>query len=136
MGLDNGIYVRSNKRKLTKDMLPATLSYPFPEIEDWTEDLEIAYFRKYWGMRNEIVGSFQHHDEYNTILFETPEQVRKLISIIASWLNETKWNEEGDSIWEYESAARNLINVIVNLSTIYAFMQNNPDVYLEFYDSY
>ena len=133
MGLDNGICVRSNKRKLTKDMLPDTLSYPFSEI---SEDLEIAYFRKYWGMRNEIVGSFQHQDEYNTIFFETLEQVRKLIGIIASWLNETKWNEEGDSIWEYESAARNLINVIVNLSTIYAFMQNNPDIYLEFYDSY
>lgn len=131
MGLDNGIYVRSNKRKITRDMLPNIISYPF----DIADDLEIAYFRKYWGMRNEIVGSFQH-DRYNTILLETPQQVKKLIGIIASWLNKQKWDEEADSIWEYDSAADNLLRSIINLSAMYTFMEQNPDVYLEFYDSY
>lgn len=131
MGLDNGIYVRSNKRKITRDMLPNIISYPF-QIAD---DLEIAYFRKYWGMRNEIVGSFDH-DTYNTIYLETPQQVKKLIGIIASWLNEQKWNEEAASIWEYDDAVDNLLRSIINLSAMYTFMEQNPDVYLEFYDSY
>ena len=133
MGLDNGIYVVSNKREITKDMLPNIISYP------WSSDykpIEIAYFRKYWGMRNEILREFQETDKEGYTLIETPDQVKKLIGILGSWLNKEKWDTEGDSIWEYEDAAGNIIQVIINLAAVYAFMVNNPDVYLKFYDSY
>ncbi len=133
MGLDNGIYVVSNKREITKDMLPNIISYP------WSSDykpVEIAYFRKYWGMRNEILREFQETDKEGYTLIETPDQVKKLIGILGSWLNKEKWDTEGDSIWEYEDAAGNIIQVIINLAAVYAFMVNNPDVYLKFYDSY
>ena len=133
MGLDNGIYVVSNKREITKDMLPNIISYP------WSSDykpVEIAYFRKYWGMRNEILREFQETDKEGYTLIETPDQGKKLIGILGSWLNKEKWDTEGDSIWEYEDAAGNIIQVIINLAAVYAFMVNNPDVYLKFYDSY
>jgi hypothetical protein len=133
MGLDNGIYVVSNKREITKDMLPNIISYP------WSSDykpVEIAYFRKYWGMRNEILREFQETDKEGYTLIETPDQVKKLIGILGSWLNKEKWDTEGDSIWEYEDAANNIIQVIINLSAVYTFMLDNPDVYLKFYDSY
>ena len=133
MGLDNGIYVVSYKREITKDMLPNVISYP------WSSDdkpVEIAYFRKYWGMRNEILREFQETDKEGYTLIETPDQVKKLIGILGSWLNKEKWDTEGDSIWEYEDAAGNIVQVIINLAAVYAFMVNNPDVYLKFYDSY
>lgn len=136
MGLDNGIVVKSNKRQLTRNDLPTGIVYPFNE--DYQNDIEIVYWRKCWGIRNEIMNTFGWRfieDQYQFEI-DTPEQVFKLIEIIASWLDEKRWDEEGDSIWEYDTMRSTLITNIVNLSMIYIYMFSNPDVYLEFYDSY
>ena len=50
MGLDSGLLVKSDKRVLTRDMLPAGIMYPFEN--DYNNDIEIAYFRKCWNIRN------------------------------------------------------------------------------------
>lgn len=136
MGLDNGIVVKSNKRQLTRNDLPTGIVYPFNE--DYQNGIEIVYWRKCWGIRNEVMNTFGWRfieDQYQFEI-DTPEQVFKLIEIIASWLDEKRWNEEGDSIWEYDTMRSTLITNIVNLSMIYIYMFSNPDVYLEFYDSY
>ena len=67
---------------------------------------------------------------------ETPTQVLELIEIIASFLDKERWENEGDSIWSYEEIRPVLIQNIINLALIHTFMCENPDVYLEFYDSY
>ena len=59
-----------------------------------------------------------------------------MIEIIASWMDEERWENEGDSIWTYEEAKHNLVNWIINLAIAYGFMLENPDVYLVYYDSY
>lgn len=136
MGLDNGIIVKSNKRQLTRNDLPTGIVYPFNE--DYQNSIEIVYWRKCWGIRNEIMNTFGWRfieDQYQFEI-DTPEQVFKLIEIIASWLDEKRWDEEGNSIWEYDTMRSTLIANIVNLSMIYIYMFSNPDVYLEFYDSY
>ena len=141
MGLDNGFYVRSNRRAITRENLPRELRYPFEEDQ---HGVEVIYHRKDWGWRNSIMKEFGWRDvnmcddiaDMKAYLIETPAQVLKLIEVTASWLNEEKWDKEGESIWEYESARRHLVEDIINYSILYSFMQQNPDVFLEFYDSY
>ena len=75
-------------------------------------------------------------DQYKFKL-ENPADVLTLIELTAGWLDKERWEDEGNSIWEYENSARkHLIEDISNLAILYGWMLNNPDVYLEFYDSY
>ena len=131
MGLDNGVIIKSNKRELTRDMLPSLIKYPFND-----NDTEIVYWRKNWSMRDKVVNTFPPEDksEYNYII-DTPKQVFKLIKIIVSFMNKETWNNSA-SIWGYEEMLPILQRDVINLAIIAAYMQNNPDVYLEFYDSY
>ena len=131
MGLDNGIYVKSCDRKLTRKDLPLIIDYPFGDDEN---DTEIVYWRKYWGLRNEIVRNFPYVD--GTIYFHSPDSVKQLIDIISSWISKERWDEDSGSIWDFEEAEPNLIRSIINLTAIYQFMVDKYDVYLEFYDSY
>jgi hypothetical protein len=67
---------------------------------------------------------------------DTPAQVLTLIELFARWLDEERWEDEGNSIWEYKDVRERLIMDITNLALIYGWMASNPDAYLEFYDSY
>ena len=137
MGLDNGIYVKSNKRIITREQLPNGIIYPFNK--DYEGDVEIAYWRKCWGLRDDIMNTFgwrtRSSDEWKFEI-STPAQVIDLIELIAKWLDKERWEDEGDSIWEYDDIKNMLIQNIINLSIIQSYMTINPDVYLEFYDSY
>ena len=136
MGLDNGFYVKSNKRKITRDILPTGITYPFDK--DYMDEVEIVYHRKDWGWRNEIMNTFGWRDNNTQWKFEIekPSDVMTLIDITASWMNEERWENEGSSIWAYDEIHDRLVHDIVNFALIMAFMENNPDIYLEFYDSY
>ena len=137
MGLDNGIYVKSNKRQITREILPAGINYPFEN--DYNDEVEIVYWRKNWGLRNAVMNHFGWRlasEEQYKFEIEKPEQVLNFIEIIASFLDEDHWENEGDSIWDYNEIRHVLIQNIINLAMIYTFMLDNPDVYLEFYDSY
>ena len=137
LGLDNGIYVKSNRRNLTREDMPQGIVFPFDK--DYTNGIEILYWRKNWGLRNAVMNHFGWRsfsaDQYNFNI-ETPSQVLDFIEIIASFLDEERWEDEGDSIWSYKEIRPVLIQDIINLALIYAFMCENPDVYLVFYDSY
>lgn len=135
MGLDNGAYIKSNKRKLTREMLPKGILYRFEK--DYCGEIEILYWRKCWGLRDNTLRLFNHMSD-NDYKFDidTPEQVMEWIEMIASWLDEEKWEDDGRSIWSYDEIKPMLIQNIINLSIIYMFMSENPDIYLEFYDSY
>ena len=137
MGLDNGFYVKSNKRKITRDMLPANIIYPFET--DYNDEVEIVYHRKDWGWRNEIMNTFgwrnASEDQWKFEI-DTPEDVMTLMEITAGWLDCERWESEGNSIWDYSESRRHLLEDIINFALIYGFMLTNPDIYLEFYDSY
>lgn len=130
--------MRSNHRKITRAMLPEGLVYPWEEKYDNPEEgVEILYWRKNWGLRNRVVGTFPCEgasEYYYTI--ETPAQVFELIRIIVSFMDKEKWEEDGDSIWDYNDILPVLQQNVINLAIIASFMQNNSDVYLVFYDSY
>ena len=135
MGLDNGVIVRSTHRKLTRAMLPEELIYPFDK--DYEDDgIEILYWRKNWGLRDAVVHTFPTDDIDYYYLIETPQQVFELIRIIVYFMNKETWEEDGDSIWDYDEILPILQRDVMNLAIIASFMKNNPDVYLIFYDSY
>ena len=138
MGLDNGFDVKSNRRKITRADLPESIQYPF-EKDYGDEAPEIIYHRKDWGWRNSIMRAFgwysSNPDQWSFDL-ETPDDVLKMIEITAAWLDKEAWETEGDSIWEYEEIRSVLVRDIANLAIIYGYMLQNPDVYLQFYDSY
>ena len=117
--------------------MPQGIVFPFDK--DYTNGIEILYWRKNWGLRNAVMNYFGWRsfpaDQYNFNI-ETPSQVLDFIEIIASFLDEERWEDEGDSIWSYKEIRPVLIQDIINLALVYAFMCENPDVYLVFYDSY
>lgn len=135
MGLDNGFVVMSNKRTLTREDLPKGIIYPFNE--DWEEEPEIVYWRKNLGLRNAVLDSIdgQGRDNYHYEI-NTPEQILEIVHVIFSFMDEKVWEEEGQSIWLYDEIKPRLEQDIVNLILMIPFMRVNPDVYLEFYDSY
>lgn len=51
-------------------------------------------------------------------------------------MDEETWENEGNSIWSYKEELPVLKDNLFNLALIAAYMKENPDVYLEFYDSY
>ena len=137
MGLDSGLLVKSDKRALTRDMLPAGIIYPFEN--DYNNDIEIAYWRKCWNIRQAVMNHFNwrfESDDQWQFSIDKPEQILELIEIFASWLDEERWEEDGNSIWTYKEVRQSIINAIVNCAIIYTFMLNNPDVYCLWYDSY
>lgn len=136
IGLDNGIYIKSRKRELTRDDLPKVFKYAFET--DYGESIEICYSRKWWGVRNQLLDEIDWDEIEDNYYFylERPEEVIHMIEIIASWMDEERWENEGDSIWTYEEAKHTLVNWIINLAIAYGFMLENPDIYLVYYDSY
>lgn len=138
MGLDNGWLVKSTKRKLTRADLPEGIRYPFSS--DYNYDPEICYGRKWWGLRSELLATIDwiYDEEFPDYYYgiEKPSEVFHVIEVVASWLDKERWENEGNSIWDYEEARPNLINWIINLSIIGSYMEENLDVYLVFYDSY
>ena len=135
MGLDNGIYVKSKKRQLTREDLPKGIVFPFEK--DYGEAPEILYWRKNWGLRNQVLntlGTRLSNDYISEI--DTVEQVIDIMKVIIYFMDEETWESEGDSIWSYKEELPVLRDNILNLALIAAYMKDNPDVYLEFYDSY
>jgi len=137
MGLDNGIIVRSNRREITREMLPDEIAYPFGS--DYGSGVEILYWRKNWGLRDKVLDALvvgSENEEKGYYLIDTSTKVFELIKIIVSFMNKETWEEDGDSIWDYDEILPILQRDIINLAIIASFMKNNPDVYLIFYDSY
>ena len=118
-------------------MLPTNLKYPYDK--DYGEDIEIIYWRKNWGLRNavlDLLGSRINDENEYEYLMETPSQVFDVMQVILSFMDKEKWETEGQSIWEYDEILPILKRDIINLAIMAAFMQENPDVFLVFYDSY
>ena len=116
-------------------MLPSIIKYPFDT--DYGDNVEIVYWRKNWGLRYgvlDILGK-RFEDEYKYEI-DKPSTVHQIIVLIAAFLDPERWENEGQSIWSADEIRDTLVQDIINLAAIEVFMIENPDVYLEFYDSY
>lgn len=128
MGLDNGFICKNIKR----DEIPSYVRLPW-DCRD--EDVEIAYFRKCWGIRGEIIRLLHVKDDEYKIPVEK-EDIIPIVKILMKYLDREYYDENADSIWEYDEYKENIQHSIINLMWLRVYMEAHPDVTCYFYDSY
>ena len=128
MGLDNGFICKNIKR----DEIPSYVRLPW-DCRD--EDVEIAYFRKCWGIRGEIIRLLHVKDDEYKIPVEK-EDIIPIVKILMKYLDREYYDENADSIWEYDKYKENIQHSIINLMWLRVYMETHPDVTCYFYDSY
>ena len=128
MGLDNGFICKNIKR----DEIPSYVRLPW-DCRD--EDIEIAYFRKCWGIRGEIIRLLHVKDDEYKIPVEK-EDIIPIVKILMKYLDREYYDENADSIWEYDNYKENIQHSIINLMWLRVYMETHPDVTCYFYDSY
>ena len=128
MGLDNGFICKNIKR----DEIPSWVKLPWDLID---EDIEIAYFRKCWGIRGEIIRLLHVKDDEYKIPVEK-EDIIPIVKILMKYLDREYYDENADSIWEYDEYKENIQHSIINLMWLRVYMETHPDVTCYFYDSY
>jgi len=130
MGLDNGFIM-----EIPRTEIPSFLNLPwdFPD----SGDVEIAYWRKCWGVRELILSVLHPSKEGYEYIVESEDLNAILNKLIDKCFNKEWWENEGDSIWTFEEALpRTIIDNIFNLKWAAAYMAAHPDVKMYFYDSY
>lgn len=131
MGLDNGIMIgRSNA-------LPQCILQSFDE--EWRTrggfDLEVAYWRKCWGVRRIIYNVLGQPFENDSMILINRNDVLAVIRALKT-LNKKNWYEEGSEYWswdEYKNTHRWSLRRLKKLARI---MYQYPHIHVYFYDSY
>jgi hypothetical protein len=121
MGLDNGIYITNSEGVDSPYSMP---------IGDETE---LCYWRKCWGIRNEIM------DYLQTSAYEielNDEDVSHIIGILKKFKRRKYWDANARSIWEYDEIKRTLKQQIEKLQWLLKIWPRHPDIKCFFYDSY
>lgn len=127
MGLDNGIILYCSDEDYSK--------FPYPDNAELGRKYKhIAYWRKCWNIRNDIIRELHYTD--GDISNINLEDIPKIIRVLKPYLNETYWNENDDSIWAYEELFDKTYEILVNLEYLKKYLKDNPNVKCEFYDSY
>lgn len=131
MGLDNGIVFKNIK----KENIPIWVKLPW-SWNDKCEEQDLVYFRKHWGIRGEILRKL-HVMEYNDshTLVEA-EDVLPIVKILMKYLDESYYDDNADSIWEYDEAHDHIQQSIINLIWLKTYMEQHSEVEVYFYDSY
>lgn len=127
MGLDNGFIIKNVKRQ----QLPIFIRYPFDY--DFTEgEVEVAYFRKYWGFRNAYVRRLGLEEEYEYKL--SKEDLIDAIDLLTYYIR-TNPSDADNGYWD-KHTLKNLRRNRWNLFWVYLWYRSHPDAEIYFYDSY
>ena len=97
---------------MTRADLPVGIRYPFSKELDDDDGVEIAYLRKCWGLRTDLINHVawdEYKDDYLYII-DNFDKIFDVMDIIASWMDEEKWEADGGSIWEYKDVKYTLLN--------------------------
>lgn len=128
MGLDNGIILRDvNSKELVVNKLINLDNLGNTSVE-------ICYWRKCWGIRNAIVEKLHLNDGEESKL--DVEDIPVIIKILFDFYGQTEWEEDADSIWEWDEFKDTLRQQIFNLVWLYNYVLEHPNVEVIFYDSY
>lgn len=131
MGLDNGIMV------CRKDNLPFGIRHL--DYDGWRKehhlDIEIAYWRKCWGIRRTILDilgvSSEDDSEFEMNGCEVLAVIRALKTI-----NKKNWEERAGDYWTWEEYKNTHRWNIRRLKRLARIMRRHPDLEVYFYDSY
>ena len=134
MGLDNGIEIRR------KDNLPnCVLCFD----EGWRKrhgyDLEVAYWRKCWNVRDIIFDVLRDGDDNDSVINISREELVEIIYHLENDIHYSDFLEEGawsDCVWEWNTFRRIQKRNIKKLKKLAKMMKRHPEIEVYFYDSY
>lgn len=142
MGLDNGIIIKGKTfdgQKFVREFFD--MCKPDADVE-FDGSRELAYWRKCWNIRHSILGlpfAEGYNGEGGDIRIFISD-IPSIVEALKYYLNESHWNENGGSIWEWYVALRNIADVIWILIMLAGEIEESgiedPDIDIFFYDSY
>lgn len=130
MGLENGIIIYEDKLDssvvLNESFVPS--------------DYEVCYWRKCWGIRDDIIHYLHQTYEIQEDSCEyelTLTDLKAIYSILLSWYDKKKWEESGRSIWSWKTMKEQLRYDCNRLVYLIAKKEvYGDDLPIYFYDSY
>jgi hypothetical protein len=138
MGLDNGIVLKT-KAKISHISLPKVIKEDWLN-KDYDKSIEVCYWRKCWGIRNEIIYDILQINEealYDYSL--TIENINDIIDILKKYAYNKKYYEDNArSIWEFEEYNDKLKEDIKRIKWLKRYMKYHKGNIekVTFYDSY
>lgn len=131
MGLDNGIEI-----KRRADLPTAAFAY---FDEEWRAkhkyDLEVAYWRKCWNVRDVIMDVLHVSQDNDSQTAMTVEDVDAVITALCK-INKKNWLDHGSTIWEWKEFKGIQRRNIRNLRRLRHMMRKNDNIEVYFYDSW
>ena len=130
MGLDNGIYIKGYRKKPF---------YVKDDLYDQTNQIDLAYWRKYWGLRNDIINIiYENYYGNDSEVLLSENQIKKIRNLIMEiTFSKKRYLESCSGYWDYNiySVLRG-IRQMINLTWAARQVRNNPEVEVFWYDSY
>lgn len=130
MGLDNGIYIKGYEKKLF---------YVKDDLYDQSNQIDLAYWRKHWGLRNDIINIiYENYYGNDSEVLLSENQIKKIrILIMEITFSKKRYLESCGGYWNYNiySVLRG-IRQMINLTWAARQVRKNPKVEVFWYDSY
>ena len=130
MGLDNGIYIKGYRRKPF---------YVKDDVYEQSNQIDLAYWRKYWGLRNDIINIiYENYYSNDSEVLLSENQIKKIRNLIMEiTFSKKRYLESCSGYWDYNiySVLRG-IRQMINLTWAARQVRKNPEVEVFWYDSY
>jgi hypothetical protein len=132
MGLDNGIEIRR------KGNLPnCVLCFD----DDWWRkkrgcDLEVAYWRKCWNVRNVIYNTLGMPDENDSEIELSWEDVHNIVQALEEQIRYSTYEDWGSTFWTWNEFRGFQKRNIKRLKKLARMMKRHSEIEAIFYDSY
>lgn len=127
MGLDNGIILECPDEDFKK------IPY-YDKKEIGVQSKHLAYWRKCWGVRGAIMAVLHAEDNEQTPI--EADDIPALIRVLKPFLSRDYWEENSDSIWEYDEYFDLMYEKLVRLEWLKEYLKEHPEVKCYFYDNY
>lgn len=135
IGLDNGIVIKCKSKEEAQSIIDEASTH-LNSLDLYQTKVEVCYWRKCWNIRREIISVLHmNRDEvYHAIDLE---DIKPIIKRLSKFLDKETWdNDDNGSIWEFEEYRESILWNILNLSWLYYYKIEHPEIEIEFYDSY
>ena len=130
MGLDNGIYIKGYKKKTF---------YVKDNLYDQSNQIDLAYWRKYWGLRNDIINIiYENYYGNDSEVLLSENQIKKIRNLIMEiTFSKKRYLESCSGYWDYNIySVLQGIRQMINLTWAARQVRKNPEVEVFWYDSY
>ena len=130
MGLDNGIYIKGYRKKPF---------YVKDDLYDQSNQIDLAYWRKYWGLRNDIINIiYENYYGNDSEVLLSENQIKKIRNLIMEiTFSKKRYLESCSGYWDYNIySVLQGIRQMINLTWAARQVRNNPEVEVFWYDSY